>query len=422
MSQFVIQGPSSLNGSISVLGSKNAALPLLAASLLTADQVTLRNIPNIVDVARMVELLRSIGVAVEHTDQELLLQAKDVASKHITDEIVGTLRGSVLLLGGLLGRQRQVRFPLPGGDIIGARPLGVHFDAWRQLGATVTEEDDSVTVDGSRMRSGEVVLGEFSVTATENILLTAAALPGTTTIHIAAAEPHVVALAHMLTVMGANVEGAGTHTIRIEGSESLHGGEITNIPDMLEAGLFILMAAATKSSLTVKAVPVDHLQLFFKRLDEIGINYQIKEGSVVKVMPGSLKAFNVQSLPYPGIATDLQAPFAVVATQANGSSLIHDPMYEDRFRHVAELAKMGANAVVCDPHRVIINGPTVLHGRRIPSLDIRSGATLIMAGMVAQGETVIEGAEVIDRGYADLSERLRVIGVDIVRVDNGNHT
>ena len=409
MSHFVIQGPATLAGSIPVYGSKNAALPLLAACLLTDDEVTLDNIPPISDVPHVLDIFRSLGAQASMEGSQVRVQATHVDPTKIPIELVGRLRGSILLLGALLGRCRAVRLPRPGGDIIGARPIEVHLDAFRQLGATITEDGDYVTIDGQEMQPGTVVLQEFSVTATENVMLAAACLPGKTTIRIAAAEPHVVALAELLQQMGARVGGAGTHTITITGAEKLRGG------------LFILMAAATKSEVTIEHVPVNHLELFFKKIDDIGIHYdQAWEDealglSSITVKPSVLRSFNVQTLPYPGIPTDLQAPFSVIATQVPGSSLIHDPMYEGRFKYVSELQKMGAAIVVCDPHRIIITGPTPLVGRRIPSLDIRAGATLLMAGLIAKGETIIDEAEIIDRGYANLLGRLQTIGATITR-------
>lgn len=417
MSHFVIKGGKQLSGTIQAGGSKNAALPLLAASLLTKESITLTNIPRIVDVDNMVLILRSLGVSVGREQSSITLMAKNIDVSKLSIDTVGKLRGSILLLGALLGRMGQVTLPLPGGDIIGARPIDVHLDAFRQLGATVTQGEGFVTVEGKQLKPGRVVLREFSVTATENTLLAAAALPGTTTIHVAATEPHVVALGTLLQAMGAEISGLGTHTIVITGTTELHGASFANIPDMLEAGLFILLAAATKSHLTIENVPVDDLPLFFKKIADIGIHHEI-HGSTVQVMPSPLKSFRVQTLPQPGIPTDLQAPFAVVATQAFGTSLIHDPMYESRFRHCDELIKMGASVTVCDPHRVVIEGPTPLRGQYIRSLDIRSGATLIMAGLIASGETIIDDAPIIDRGYENLAERLQAIGADIKRVDN----
>lgn len=418
MSHFIIHGRRPLSGSIDVLGSKNAALPLLAASLLTEDELHLTNIPPIMDVERMLHILRDCGVAAAMQDDRVTLQAGKVDHERIPQDLVGMLRGSLLLIGAFLGRQRTVRLNRPGGDVIGARPLDTHLDALRQLGARIEETDHSIQIDGSAMQAGRVVLREFSVTATENTMLAAATLPGTTTIHLAATEPHIVALAVLLQRMGAAVTGAGTHTIGIAGNEHLHGAQYDNIPDMLEAGFFILLGAATGSKLEIRNVPVDDLLILFKKLEDVGIAHTVNwETGVVRVEPSQLRSFRVQTLPHPGLATDLQAPFSVLATQASGSTLIHDPLYERRFQHIVELQKMGAQAVVCDPHRVIITGPTPLRGQRIPSLDIRSGATLIMAGLVADGETIIENASIIDRGYVRLDERLVALGADIRRVE-----
>lgn len=410
--QLIIEESKGLSGEIPVYGSKNASLPLLAACLLTKETVTLRNIPAIRDAASMMDIMESLGAEVSREGDVLTVSCATIAADQISSEKVGSLRGSILLLGALLGRMKKVSLPLPGGDIIGARPIDAHLDGFAQLGARIFREGDVVRVDGSDMKAGTVVLKEFSVTATENLLLAAAALSGTTTIHIAAAEPHVAALCALLREMGASITGDGTHTIIVTGSDTLFGADYTNIPDMLEAGFFILLAAATQSNLTITNVPVDQLLLFFKVCDDIGIAYVIN-GTSVSVSPAPLRAFHVQALPYPGIATDLQAPFAVIATVAQGSSLIHDPMYEGRFKHVDEMMKMGADAVVCDPHRVIITGPTKLVGKKIPSLDIRSGATLLLAGLVASGITIIDQAEIIERGYANIVERLSAVGAHI---------
>lgn len=414
MYRIVINGGKKLSGQIEVRGAKNAALPLIAASLLTREKVTLRNVPRIVDVKSLLGILESMSVSVKGQEDTYEIEARDLVSENLQQEQVGKLRGSILLLGALLGREKRAILNEPGGDIIGARPIDVHFDGLSQLGAVIERKGNLILVDGKNMRAGKVVLSEFSVTATENIMMVAATLPGKTTIHIAAGEPHVVLLAEMLEKMGAKVRGAGTHTIEITGKNELAGAEVMIIPDMLEAGLLILIAAATKSEVEIQEVPVHDLELFIKKMQEIGVKLEIT-GENVRVFPSELKGFKVQTLPQPGIATDLQAPFAVLATQAIGASLIHDPMYESRFKHCEELVKMGARITVCDPHRVIIHGPSVLFGSHISSPDIRSGATLIMAGLAANGRTVIEGAEIMERGYEDLPGRLRKLGADIYK-------
>ncbi len=416
MSFISIQGGRQLAGTITVNGSKNAALPLLAASLLSKETINLLNIPDITDVNHLLSIIKATGATVDKQGNNISVTAKKINDDLIPLDLIGKLRGSILLMGALLGRQKKVRLPEPGGDVIGARPIDVHIDAFQQLGVRIRNINKTIYADGTAMKAGKVILREFSVTATENVMLAAASLPSSTVIHIAANEPHIVALARLLTRMGAKVKGAGTHTITVQGTKHFHGANLTNIPDMLEGGLFILLAAATNSSLTIKKVPVADLLLFFKKLDDIGVTYQI-DGDTVHIKPSKLKPFFVQTMPHPGIATDLQAPFAVMATQAHGTSLIHDPMYENRFRHCDELVKMGATVTVCDPHRVVIQGPTKLHGRPINSLDIRSGATLIMAGLVADGETTIQDAQIIERGYANLVERLQQIGANIKKLN-----
>ncbi|OHB20100.1 MAG: UDP-N-acetylglucosamine 1-carboxyvinyltransferase [Parcubacteria group bacterium RIFCSPHIGHO2_01_FULL_56_18] len=414
MAKFVIEGGRRLQGTIPVLGSKNAALPLLSACLLTQEAVTIHNVPQIRDVANLMAILESLGAQVTRAGDAVTVVAKTLDQTNLPADKVGALRGSVLLMGPLLARWGAVALPRPGGDVIGARPIDVHLDAFRQLGARVQEDGTMVQIDGNNLRAGEVTLREFSVTATENVMLLAAGLPGATTIHVAATEPHVVALGELLTRLGARVTGAGTHTITVEGTLERGGATVTNIPDMLEAGLFILLGAVCAEDLVIENVPLTHLPLFFKKLEDIGVDFSIDQAkNQVRVRQSPLQSFSMQSLPHPGIPTDLQAPFAVVATVAPGSSLIHDPLYEDRFRHINELQKMGGRAVVCDPHRVIIQGPVRLHGTEIDSLDIRSGATLIMAGLVAEGQTIIHGAEVVERGYERLAERLQAIGAAI---------
>ena len=414
MAKFVIEGGRRLQGTIPVLGSKNAALPLLSACLLTQEAVTIHNVPQIRDVANLMAILESLGAQVTRAGDAVTVVAKTLDQTNLPADKVGALRGSVLLMGPLLARWGAVALPRPGGDVIGARPIDVHLDAFRQLGARVQEDGTMVQIDGNNLRAGEVTLREFSVTATENVMLLAAGLPGATTIHVAATEPHVIALGELLTRLGARVTGAGTHTITVEGTLERGGATVTNIPDMLEAGLFILLGAVCAEDLVIENVPLTHLPLFFKKLEDIGVDFSIDQAkNQVRVRQSPLQSFSMQSLPHPGIPTDLQAPFAVVATVAPGSSLIHDPLYEDRFRHINELQKMGGRAVVCDPHRVIIQGPVRLHGTEIDSLDIRSGATLIMAGLVAEGQTIIHGAEVVERGYERLAERLQAIGAAI---------
>ena len=302
--------------------------------------------------------------------------------------------------------------PEPGGDIIGKRPLDTHFAAFEAMGAKVEQGIGAVRISGT-IHGAEIVLPEFSVTATENAVMAAALVPSRTVIKLAAAEPHVQNLCRMLAAMGAAIEGIGTHTLAIIGNKKLRGVDHTIISDMLDAGTFLVAIAATGGEAVVRNVAPEHMDIVLKTAREIGIETEFKNGNLLIRSASRLKPFRLQALPYPGFATDLQAPFAVLATQANGMSMIHDPMYEGRLGYIPWLVKMGANAVVCDPHRVVISGPTPLHGYEIKALDIRSGATMIIAGLAAEGETVVHDAEILGRGYERLAERLAGIGADI---------
>lgn len=305
--------------------------------------------------------------------------------------------------------------PMPGGCIIGNRPIDDHIAAFEQLGAKVTQDLRTITVRARRLRGAKIILPQFSVTATENVLMAATLAEGTTVIDIAAAEPNVQDLAQFLISLGAQVEGIGTHRLTVRGVRSLHGAEHTIIPDPIEAGTFAVAAAVTRGTVTLRSINPEHLQLVIFKLRQAGVQAEF-QGSDLHIRPSThLRAFRYQSMPFPGLPTDLQAPFGVLATQAEGTSLVHDPLYEGRMGYVQELIKMGANAVICDPHRVLITGPTPLYGQEIRSFDLRAGATLIIAGLIANGETTIHDAHLVDRGYADIEGRLRQLGASIKR-------
>lgn len=416
MSSLLIEGGNPLHGSIRVPGAKNAATPLIAAALLTRGELVLKNVPEITDVSRMLQLVMSLGVAVEREKDVVRLKASDVTSSRLDAKMVKSIRSSVLLFGPMLARLGEAALPEPGGCIIGNRPLGAHLEGLRQLGAEVALTDSGYSLTAKRLTGAHVVLPEFSVTATENVIMAATLASGTTTLHTAAAEPHVQDLCKCLVSMGAKISGIGTHELTIEGVKELHGAEHELIPDTIEVGTWAVLGAVSRGELSISPVEPAHMELVLLKLREIGVHFEI-QGDTLKVMASrQLKSFKLQALPYPGFPTDLQAPFAVLATQANGTSLIHDPLYEGRLNYAAELQKMGANALVADPHRVVITGPTPLYGREIRSFDLRAGATLIIAGLIASGETVISEIEVVDRGYERLDQRLRSVGARITRV------
>ncbi|MBI5465980.1 MAG: UDP-N-acetylglucosamine 1-carboxyvinyltransferase [Candidatus Kerfeldbacteria bacterium] len=415
MGTFVIEGGRSLHGEVAIPGAKNAATPILAATLLTRGECVIHRVPSITDVAKMLELLRALGAEVSREGSTVRVKASEVTLTNLPFNLVKGMRSSVLLLGPLLARLKEVELPEPGGCIIGNRPLDSHLYGLAQLGAEVRQTSQGYRLAVSELKPGRVVLPEFSVTATENVLMAAALTPGTTVIELAAAEPHVQDLGRFLQAMGAKIRGLGTHRLEIVGSR-LHGAEYTLMPDQIEIGTWAAAAAVTRGRLKLSPVVPEHLDIILLKLREIGVDINLVGEELTVSGSRPLKSFKLQALPYPGFPTDLQAPFAVLATQAQGTSLIHDPLYEGRLNHVSELVKMGANAVVADPHRVVITGPTPLYGREIRSFDLRAGATLIMAGLVAQGETVISDIEVVDRGYEKIDERLRAVGAAIRRL------
>lgn len=416
MSTLVIEGGHPLKGEIHIPGSKNAATPILVACLLTEDECVIEGVPQISDVATMLQLLQGLGVAVEQKGASVSIRAKTVDPKKLEVNLVKKVRSSVLLFGPLLARLNAADLPEPGGCIIGRRPLDAHLQGLTQLGATVNIEGDMYHLHAEQGLTGaRVILPEFSVTATENIMMAAVRARGTTIIEMAAAEPHVQDLGRFLQAMGARIEGLGTHRIVIEGVATLHGAAHKLIPDSIEAGTWAVLAAVSRGELTIGPVVEEDMTMTLFKLREIGVPYELNGDSLHIRATRQLKSFKLQAMPYPGFPTDLQAPFAILATQASGTSLIHDPLYEGRMNHIAELIRMGADAVIADPHRVVITGPTPLYGRAINSFDLRAGATLIIAGLIAQGQTIIQGVEVVDRGYERIDERLKAVGAEVQR-------
>lgn len=398
---------------------KNAATPILAATLLTDEPCLLKNVPRIRDVERMLDILKSLGVKVDWTgDHELRIEARGADPTTLDRKAMRSMRSSVLFLGPMLARWREVELPEPGGCIIGNRPVDTHLTALTGIGAVCEAGQEGYRLRTEGLNGREVILPEFSVTATENLMMAASTAKGRTVIKLAAAEPHVQDLGDFLNAMGARVQGHGTHTVIIDGVEKLGGAEHTIIPDQIEAGTFMVAAALTRGDLRIEGVRTDHLDAVVQRLGAIGASIESGPDWVRVTAPGALKSFKFQSLPYPGLPTDLMAPFGVLATQCAGTSLIHEPLYEGRFGFVNELVKMGANAVICDPHRVLISGPTPLYGREIKSVDLRAGATLLLAGILADGETVLQQAEIIDRGYERIEARFAEVGAEIAREDD----
>jgi len=415
--KFIINGGKTLSGDIEVRGSKNAAGPALIACLLTNEECIVDNVPFIDDILNILDVLKSMGVKVEKTGEETVkIKAENVEADKMDFEKTSKTRISVLFFGALLARVKNFKMPPPGGDRIGLRPISVQLKALEKLGAKIERKDDIYEVSCEKLEGKEIVLGEFSVTATESILLAAVLAKGKTVIKGAAAEPHVQDLGEMLFKMGAKIEGLGTHTIKVEGVEKLHGCTHSVIPDPIEAGTFIVIGAVVPGKIKVTGVDLSHLDLFLTKLEEMGVELKRGEDFVEVFYSPKLKATKVQALPYPGFPTDLLPIIVPLLISAQGKSLVHDPLYENRFNYIQELKKMGADIEMVDPHRTFVFGPTKLSGSKINSWDIRAGACLVIAALSAEGKTTIEDIFQIDRGYEKIEERLSKLGADIKRI------
>ncbi len=417
MDIFRIRGGKQLTGRIPVYGLKNAATPIIAATLLSKERSVLENIPRIEDVFRMLEIVESLGAKVEWlSEQTVAITPETISPARVDQEKVKRLRSSILLLGSLSARFDQFELRQPGGCVIGARPVDAHIDALAKLGVHIRCEEKGYVIDASGREAGKVILKEFSVTATENAMMLAAALPGETVIKIAAGEPHVIDLGHFLEKMGAQISGLGTHTIRVRGKSVLSGATHAIIPDHNEAATFLILGVATGSEITVEHARADDLDLVLEKLRDFGARFTIV-GDAITVHPAEKlqSVAKIMTQPYPGIPTDIQAPLAVLATQAEGETLIFDTMFEGRFNYVLELEKMGAKLSVLNPHQLIVHGPTPLKGTVIKSFDLRAGVALILAALAAQGETVVEDVYQVDRGYEEIEKRLSAVGAEITR-------
>ena len=417
MDKFIIHGNKELAGEVQVRGSKNAAGPALAACLLSQEDCIIDNLPLIEDIKISLDILKDLGADVQFlSERKVKINCKNVNPEKMDFKKFEKIRISILFIGPLLARFKSFKFPSPGGDKIGLRPIAVHLNALRKLGVHINRENGYYIVERNELVGKEIVLEEFSVTATEIIMMAAVLAKGKTIIKGAAAEPHVESLSDMLSKMGAKITWHGSHIIEIHGVETLHGTEHTIISDYLEAGTFIIIGALTPGKVTIKNIHNGHLDIFLAKLEEIGVNFDKGEDSITVFYSPFLNPSKIQALPYPGIPTDLLPVIVPLLTKAQGKSLIHDPLFQGRFAYVDELKKMGADIEIVDPHRAIVFGSKPLSGISIESSDIRAGAALVVAGLMAQGKTVINNVFAIDRGYERIEERLQKLGADIKRV------
>jgi len=414
---LAVEGGRPLWGSVQVSGSKNAALGAMAACLLVDEDCYIENVPDIGDVRYMAEVLRSLGAEVEWAGPGTLrINAAGVRNVSPPSHLVASLRGSFLVMGALLGRFRRAACAPPGGDVIGQRPIDVHLQGFQALGARVWREGDRFVAEARQLRGAPIFMDYPSVLGTQNLMLAAATAPGTTTIVNAACEPEVAALAQMLNRMGACITGAGTHTVVVQGVKRLRGVVHRNIPDRIEAGTFAIAAAITGGRVEVRGLVTEHLWALIHKLRQAGVEVEAGEDRLLVTGTRPLRPLVIQALPYPGLATDLQAPMAALLTQAQGVSYVHERVFDNRLLYVGELRKMGAEVVTTGTTTAIITGPTPLMGAPVRALDVRAGAALVLAGLAARGCTLVSDMHHVDRGYERLDEKLRSLGAQVQRV------
>jgi UDP-N-acetylglucosamine 1-carboxyvinyltransferase len=425
MEKFIIKGGSPLSGTVTPSGNKNAALPALAATLLTSQEVVLRNIPRIRDVEAMTELLSGLGALVEWRDENVLaVRADQVSHTDVDAGWAERIRASFLLAGPLLARFGEAEMPPPGGDVIGRRRLDPHLDAFRALGARVDYDRGYLLRAPDGLHACDFFMDEPSVMATENALMAAALTPGSTVIHNAATEPHVQDLARLLMQMGARIEGIGSNRLVVHGQEELGGADYTIGPDYIEVASFIALAACTGGELRVKDVIQEDLRMTRLAFERLGCRIDFEEGDavvpsgqVLRVKDDEGEAISkIEDGPWPAFPADLTSIALAMATQAEGMVLIHEKMFENRLFFVDKLVSMGARVIVCDPHRAVVSGPSRLHGERMESPDIRAGMAMLIAALCAEGTSEIGNIRQIDRGYERIDERLRALGARIERV------
>lgn len=422
--QFIVEGGHPLSGTIRPSGNKNAALPIVAAALLTDQPVTLENVPRIRDLETLVDLIASLGVEIRWTARNTVhVHAKTVNPAELDRDLARRIRGSILLAGPVLGRCGRIALPFPGGDVIGRRRLDTHFLALEQLGARY-ELSDVIEMRADALRGADVFLDEPSVTGTENALMAAVAAQGTTVLRNAASEPHVQDLAHFLAALGAQVEGIGTNTMTVHGGAALHGATHAIGPDHIEVGSFIGLAAVTRSAIRIEQAGVEHLRSTLMGFERLGVECRVDGADLVVPAEQSLKVQSdlggyvptISDQPWPAFPADTMSIAIVTATQCEGMVLMHEKMFESRMFFVDKLIGMGARIVLCDPHRAVISGPARLRASNLDSPDIRAGMAMLLAALCATGTSVINNVGQIERGYERIDERLNALGARIERV------
>ena len=424
MEKLLIEGGHPISGTLIPSGNKNAALPLLAACLLTEEPVTLRNMPDIGDVQTMAGIVDDIGADVTQLGPHTWrVHAHDIRTTELSPELFGRIRGSITLAGPMLARTGAVTLPPPGGDVIGRRRVDTHFLALSALGAEV-DSDVTFRLRCDRLRGADILLDEASVTGTENAIMASVLAEGTTLIRNAACEPHVQDLCHMLRLFGAQIEGVGSNVLTIQGVDRLTGGEFSVGPDYMEVGSYISLAAVTGGELLIKNAAPEHLRMIGSVFKRLGVQFEAREGDVFVPKGQSLTITpdiggaipTVKDAPWPAFPADLMSIAIVVASQAQGTVLVHEKMFESRLYFVDQLIAMGARIILCDPHRCVVQGPSPLHGEEVSSPDIRAGMALLIAALCADGRSLIRNIGQVDRGYERVEEKLVSLGAKVSRI------
>jgi UDP-N-acetylglucosamine 1-carboxyvinyltransferase len=419
MPKFIINGQKELHGEIKVNGAKNAALKIIPAAILSSGTIKIKNLPIIEDIKKSLDLITDLGAEVSYSGHEASINTEKINKTELYSKLADKFRTSVMFVGPLLARFGQASFPHPGGCVIGAgsRPIDLFIEGFQAFGATVEVEDGKFYhIKAKQLQAADFFFSTISVTGTESLMMTASLIPGKTTLRNCAMEPEIEALAEYLNSQGAKIKGAGSPTITIEGVEKINSGEFSIIPDRIETGSFAIMAAASNSELLISDCQPEHVLSLLNIFDKIGVPYE--KGTdylLIKKRDSILKPYSIKTHEYPGFPTDLQSPYAVLMTQAEGLSMINENIYDRRLLWSDMLSQMGANIIMCDPHRIAVNGPSKLYGKTLISPDIRAGIALVIAAMIAKGETRIDNIYQIDRGYEKLEERLSLIGADIRR-------
>jgi UDP-N-acetylglucosamine 1-carboxyvinyltransferase len=422
MDKFLIKGGSPLRGTVAISGAKNSALPVMAAALLTPERVTLHNIPRVRDLITMSRLLAFMSAKVSVTDiptSDYVIEAVTLNDAVAPYELVKTMRASILTLGPAIARAGVAHVSLPGGCAIGARPVDLHLSALEKMGAEITIPHGYIEAkvpNHGRLKGAHIVFEKITVTGTENILMAAALADGETVLENSAREPEVTDLVVMLRKMGAKIEGDETSTLRIQGVAKLHGTEHSVIPDRIEAGTFLVAGAITGGDLTITQCAPEHLGAVIAKMRQTGVRIDVVDKTTLRVRPAEkLVGADMTTEEYPGFATDMQAQYMALATQAEGTSVVTETIFENRYLHASEMVRMGANISI-DGRRAVVRGPSPLSGSTVQASDLRASAGLVLAGLVARGETTIDRVYHIDRGYERIVEKLSAVGADIVRV------